>query len=97
MGYATKVQLIQREASEQWYVNFPAALAQAMEFSKGEVVEWIVLQEHQVRCRADRDRSERWRVPQLLLNKSSRISGRRCQRIEVAEPCSRQSLHFGDE
>ena len=42
MGYATKVQLIQRKASEQWYVNFPAALAQAMEFSKGEVVEWIV-------------------------------------------------------
>jgi hypothetical protein len=42
MGYATKVQLIQRKASEQWYVNFPAALAQAMEFTKGEVVEWIV-------------------------------------------------------
>jgi hypothetical protein len=42
MGYATKVQLIQRKASEQWYVNFPVALAQAMEFSKGEVVEWVV-------------------------------------------------------
>lgn len=42
MGYATKVQLIQRKTSEQWYVNFPAALAQAMEFTKGEVVEWIV-------------------------------------------------------
>jgi len=42
MGYPTKVQLIQREASEQWYVNFPAALAQAMDFTKGEVVEWIV-------------------------------------------------------
>jgi hypothetical protein len=42
MGYPTKVQLIQREASEQWYINFPAALAQAMEFTKGEVVEWIV-------------------------------------------------------
>ena len=42
MGYPTKVQLIQRKASEQWYVNFPAVLAQAMEFTKGEVVEWIV-------------------------------------------------------
>jgi len=42
MGYQTKVQLIHRKASEQWYVNFPAAIAQAMEFSKGEVVEWIV-------------------------------------------------------
>lgn len=42
MGYPTKVQLIKREASEQWYVNFPAALAQAMEFEKGETVEWVI-------------------------------------------------------
>jgi antitoxin component of MazEF toxin-antitoxin module len=42
MGYPTKVQLIQRKASEQWYINFPAALAQAMEFKKGETVEWVI-------------------------------------------------------
>lgn len=42
MGYATKVQLISRKASEQYYINFPSALAQAMEFSKGENVEWVV-------------------------------------------------------
>jgi hypothetical protein len=42
MGFPTKVQLIQRKASEQYYINFPSALAQAMEFSKGENVEWIV-------------------------------------------------------
>jgi hypothetical protein len=42
MGYPTKVQLIKREASEQWYINFPAALAQACEFVRGEVVEWII-------------------------------------------------------
>jgi hypothetical protein len=42
MGFPTKVQLIQRKASEQWYINFPSAIAQAMEFSKGETVEWIV-------------------------------------------------------
>ena len=42
MGYPTKVQLIQRKASEQWYVNFPAVLARAMEFSKGETVEWVI-------------------------------------------------------
>jgi len=42
MGYPTKVQLIQRDASKQWYVNFPSALAQAMEFAKSEVVEWII-------------------------------------------------------
>lgn len=42
MGFPTKVQLIQRKKSEQWYINFPSAVAQAMEFSKGEVVEWII-------------------------------------------------------
>jgi hypothetical protein len=42
MGYPTKIQLIKRTASEQWYVNFPSAVAQAMEFQKGEVVEWLI-------------------------------------------------------
>lgn len=42
MGYPTKVQLIKRTNSEQWYINFPSAIAQAMEFTRGEVVEWIV-------------------------------------------------------
>ena len=41
MGFPTKVQLIKRKASEQWYINFPAALAQACEFVKGEIVEWV--------------------------------------------------------
>lgn len=43
MGFPTKVQLIERKVSEQYYINFPSALAQAMEFSKGENVEWIVV------------------------------------------------------
>lgn len=42
MGFPTKVQLIRRQASEQWYINFPSAIAQAMEFTKGELVEWII-------------------------------------------------------
>lgn len=42
MGFPTKVQLIKRQSSEQWYINFPSALAQAMEFSRGETVEWII-------------------------------------------------------
>jgi hypothetical protein len=42
MGYPTKVQLIKRKDSEQWYINFPTAVAQAMEFEKGEVVEWHI-------------------------------------------------------
>ncbi len=43
MPYATTVQLIQRQRSQQWYVNFPAAVANALDFSKGETVEWTVL------------------------------------------------------
>lgn len=42
MGYFTKVQLIKRTKSEQYYVNFPAAVAQAIEFTAGEVVEWLI-------------------------------------------------------
>lgn len=42
MGAPTKVQLIDRQNSQQWYVNFPAAIAQAMQFERGEVVEWLV-------------------------------------------------------
>ncbi len=42
MGYPTKVQLIKRKKSEQYYINFPAAIAQAMDFSKAEDVEWTI-------------------------------------------------------
>ena len=42
MGYPTKVQLIARKDSQQFYINFPAPIAQAMDFAKGEVVEWTV-------------------------------------------------------
>jgi hypothetical protein len=42
MGYPTKVQLIERKDSQQFYINFPASIAQAMDFAKGEVVEWTI-------------------------------------------------------
>jgi len=48
MGFKTKVQLINRTKSQQWYVNFPSALAQALEFSKGEVVEWTIETKHKI-------------------------------------------------
>jgi len=46
MGFSTKIQLIKRTKSEQWYINFPSALAQAMEFDKAEIVEWVVIDKH---------------------------------------------------
>lgn len=36
------MQLIERPESRQWYINFPAPLAAAMEFEKGEVLEWVI-------------------------------------------------------
>jgi len=42
MGYPTKVQLIKRQNSEQWYVNFPSAVANAMDFERGEMMEWFI-------------------------------------------------------
>lgn len=42
MGYPTKIQLISREKGNQWYVNFPNALAEAMNFQKGETAEWSI-------------------------------------------------------
>jgi hypothetical protein len=43
MGYPTKVQLIKRKkTADQYYINFPTAIAEAMEFEKGETVEWII-------------------------------------------------------
>jgi len=42
MGFPTKVQLIKRKQSEQWYINFPSAIAQAMDFERGETVEWHI-------------------------------------------------------
>ena len=42
MGYPTKVQLIDRKESRQWYINFPAAVAQALELGRGEIVEWLI-------------------------------------------------------
>jgi hypothetical protein len=43
MGHKTKMQLIKRkESSDQWYINFPMACAQMMNFKKGEIVEWEI-------------------------------------------------------
>jgi hypothetical protein len=43
MGYPTKVQLIQRKkTADQYYINFPTAVAEAMELEKGEIIEWII-------------------------------------------------------
>ncbi len=53
MGFPTKIQLIKRAKSEQWYINFPSAIAQAMEFERGEVVEWLIQDKHTMVLKRD--------------------------------------------
>jgi hypothetical protein len=44
MGCESKVQVIQRaNKSRPFYLILPAPLAEAMEFQKGERIEWVVL------------------------------------------------------
>jgi len=42
MGFKTKIQLIQRKSSQQFYINFPSACAQMLGLGKGEEVEWVL-------------------------------------------------------
>ena len=58
MGYPTKIQLIKRAKSEQWYINFPSAIAQAMEFKKGETVEWLIVNKRKMTLNRSKDSVE---------------------------------------
>jgi len=42
MGYTAKIQQITRKDFNQYYVNFPKAIAMAMNFSKADPVEWEI-------------------------------------------------------
>lgn len=43
MGYPTRIQEIRRENYNQYFVSLPRALAKALDITKGEVVEWEVI------------------------------------------------------
>ena len=42
MGYPVKIQRVERGTTKSFYVNFPAAVAEACNIEKGEEMEWIV-------------------------------------------------------
>ena len=42
MGYKVKIQKVERPTNKSYYVNFPAALAEAIEVEKGEEFEWSI-------------------------------------------------------
>ena len=46
MGYAVKVQKVERPTNRSYYVNLPVALAEAMNLKKGESFEWLIKDEN---------------------------------------------------
>ena len=42
MGHKIKIQRVERGATKSFYVNFPAALAEAAQIVKGEEMEWLL-------------------------------------------------------
>lgn len=42
MGYKVKIQRVERRTTKSFYVNFPAALAEAAQIEKGEELEWVI-------------------------------------------------------
>ena len=68
MGYQTKVQQIKRVKSEQWYINLPAQLAQAMQFEQSETVEWFIEDKATLALK-------RHKIPEPVLKKNTRFSG----------------------
>ena len=42
MGYNIKIQRVERKNTKSFYVNFPAAVAEAANIKKGEEMEWVI-------------------------------------------------------
>ena len=42
LGYNVKIQKVERPTNTSFYVNFPAAIAEATGVEKGETMEWLV-------------------------------------------------------
>ena len=42
MGYRVKIQKVERPTNTSFYVNLPAAIAEATMIEKGELMEWFI-------------------------------------------------------
>ena len=42
MGYRVKIQKVERPTNTSFYVNLPAAIAEATVIEKGELMEWVI-------------------------------------------------------
>ena len=42
MGHKVKIQRVERGSTKSFYVNFPAAIAEAGQIEKGEEMKWLI-------------------------------------------------------
>jgi antitoxin component of MazEF toxin-antitoxin module len=42
MGYKVRIQKVDRGMTKSFYVNFPAAIAEAAQIEKGEEMKWVI-------------------------------------------------------
>jgi len=42
MGHRVKIQRVERGQTKSFYINFPAAIAEASRIVKGEELEWLI-------------------------------------------------------
>ena len=42
MGYKVKIQRVERGKTKSFYINLPAAIAEAANIEKGEEWEWVI-------------------------------------------------------
>jgi hypothetical protein len=42
MGHKIKIQRVERGSTKSFYINFPAAIAEAGKIEKGEEMEWFI-------------------------------------------------------
>lgn len=42
MGHKIKIQRVERGKTKSFYINFPAAIAEAVQIEKGEEMEWLI-------------------------------------------------------
>ena len=59
MGYLVKLQKVERPTNRSFYVNLPAALADAIDLDKGEELEWFIEDKNTLILRRKRVRKAR--------------------------------------
>lgn len=94
MGFPTKIQLIKRKASEQWYINFPSAVAQAMEFDRGEVAEWIVEDKTRLTLKRNLQTSQAKKKRMEHSLQGSTSSGKKDEKPSIKSVSSKKDTHL---